>query len=398
MTDNIRLTFCTSIQEVDALEWNNLCQSDYPFIRHEFLLALEISGATTGDTGWLPYHLLAYQEQDGKPILVAAMPLFIKGHSYGEYVFDWSWADAYERHGLSYYPKLLNAIPFTPSVGPRCIGNNNYLPLLAQKCLKEVKKLNLSSVHWLFIDDFFVKKIHHNSTKINENKNDFRQPLKRRGCQFHWYNKDYQNFDDFLSHCNARKRKTLKKERQQVNQQGIRLQRILGENLTQQDWLIFYEFYKNTYLKRSGHEGYLSSDFFESIGRLMPNQIMMVKAEIEEPDTPIKCVAAALYFYSNTHLYGRYWGCNTEYDHLHFEACYYQGIEFAIEKKLFCFDAGAQGEHKIARGFKPTPTFSLHWLSHPEFHRAIKQFVEEEAEQVKEYEQAAHTRLPFKAQ
>lgn len=372
------IEFVTRISDVSQNEWNSLWQSPYPFIQHAFLQALESSESVAAETGWQPYHLLV---RDDNKNLVAAMPLYLKSHSYGEYVFDWQWANAYEQNGMTYYPKLINAIPFTPSTGPRFV----YQSVAAYEQLRDaLVKLadthNISGIHSLFptlpID---------NTVLLN------RGYLRRVGCQYHWFNQGYASFGDFLSNFSSRKRKNLRKERDKVVSQGIQVERMLGPQLSQKDWQDFYSLYQRTYMKRSGHDGYLNQCFFESIGTGLADSIMMVRAYDNA-----QLVAAALYFFDDEVLYGRYWGAHADYDGLHFECCYYQGIEFAIENKLKRFDPGAQGEHKIQRGFTPILTQSYHWLCHVDFHRAIKNFLEEEEKHIIAYCDEARQLLPFK--
>jgi len=388
----MRARFIHSIHDIPSSLWNQLCGVDYPFLRHEFFTALEDSKSTTRATGWEPHHLLVEDESDGKEDnkILLVMPLFLKHHSYGEYVFDWSWADAYQRHGEDYYPKLLNAIPFTPATGPRWglieaakndeALSHSILAFAFEAIEKEAKVNNFSSSHYLFTNkasDPYFK-----STSYS----------KRTGCQYHWLNDDYSSFEDFLSRFNSRKRKNLKKERQKVSEQNIQLVIKESSSITDEDWQSFYLFYHMTYFKRSGRQGYLSESFFPLLTTLLHEHLMMVQS-VKEGEV----IAAALYFKDSRTLYGRYWGCKEEYDQLHFEACYYQGIEYAIKNKLQKFDPGAQGEHKIQRGFTPTETYSYHWINHPQFNEAIERFVRTEEKEIKEYIKLASERLPFKS-
>ncbi|MEO0443720.1 MAG: GNAT family N-acetyltransferase [Pseudomonadota bacterium] len=376
----MHIRFLRSINDIDSALWNGLCQTNYPFIRHEFFYALEHSNSTTRSTGWQPYH--AVVEQQDK--VLAIMPLFLKEHSYGEYVFDWAWADAYHRYGRDYYPKFLNAVPFTPAQGPRWLIDETVdeaacLSFLIKAIEQEAIRIEASSFHCLFPN-------HHQANLLNNSPY-----LKRIGCQYHWLNQGYKDFDDFLSHFSSRKRKNVKKERQKVVEQEIALVTKRGHEISQQEWQDFYVFYHLTYFKRSGREGYLTDAFFPLIARLMSESIMMVQARKRG-----ELVAAALYFEDATTLYGRYWGCKEEYDQLHFEACYYQGIDYAIAGQLERFDPGAQGEHKIQRGFTPVFTCSYHWLASQEFQQAIAQFLHRETQQIQLYQHAACERLPFK--
>lgn len=396
-----------SIHDISAKDWDRLFTASlhlegnsqpvlpYPFLRHDFLAALEDSGCTQTETGWTPKHLLVFddaiQDKNGKPQAIAAMPLYLKHHSYGEYVFDWAWADAYRRNGMDYYPKLLSAVPFTPATGPRLAIDNRLDSQHAnhrQQVIHSVSEFlvsychehGLSGWHQLFLPEQQTK-----SWRAADS-------LTRTGCQFHWINRNYQNFDEFLQGFNSRKRKSVRKERRQVAEQGVTLSRLVGPEISKDDWDRFYHFYHTTYLKRSGNTGYLNREFFEAISRDLSDQILMVKADIAGQGT----VACALCFFDDTHLYGRYWGCQVEVPGLHFEACYYQGIEFAIERGLKRFDPGAQGEHKIQRGFEPTLTYSQHWLADDRFHTAVDNFLTQETPGVEAYQTDCQSYLPFK--
>lgn len=372
-----RFRFIDSIADVPAEQWNAVLQTDYPFLRHDFLSALELSGATTRDSGWQPQHLLLEHENT----LIGHLPLFLKYHSYGEYVFDWSWADAYRRNGLAYYPKLLSAIPYTPATGPRL----SVLPAFDSEALRssvldELKQrceLQASSLHILF--------------PAAHELPGWSGASKRVAAQYHWFNRGYANFDAFLDDFSSRKRKSLRRERRRVAEQGIRLRRIEGEHISDAQWSFFYHCYQMLYAKRSGHGGYLNERFFREIGRTMPEHLLLVLAERDGQP-----VAAALNFRDSKTLYGRYWGCIEELECLHFEACYYQGIEYCIERGLQRFDPGAQGEHKIQRGFEPVETCSRHWIVDERFRRAIDHFLEEEALSVAAYLSDARQLLPFK--
>ena len=366
-----------SIESIGLERWNALCGTHYPFLRYEFLHALEASGSVSARTGWQPVHVELLDEYDS-PLLL--MPLYLKSHSWGEYVFDWAWADAYERNGLAYYPKLVNAIPFTPATGPRfgsTLPMQDALALLPQLLQQVMQEVKASSWHCLFPPEEQVKQS--------------RPPvLQRLGCQYHWFNRDYQHYDDFLNRFNARKRKAVKRERRKIKEQGLVLKRLSGAQITADHLDCFYGFYQSTYLKR-GRSGYLTADFFHRLHQSMPKQLLLVLAEHESQP-----VAAALYFIGADTLYGRYWGCDADFDSLHFEACYYQGIEFCIEQGLHRFDPGAQGEHKIQRGFEPIKTWSLHRIADPRFEQAITRFLQEESELMEQQIAELTTWLPFR--
>ena len=377
----MEVRFIYSIHEVDRQQWNRLCTDDYPFNHYEFLAALEDSGCTANDSGWQVAHVVVYEGQE----LVAAMPGYIKYHSYGEYVFDWAWADAYQRFGFNYYPKWINAIPFTPCTGPRLLTRvqQESTVLIRAICTAletacEVK--GYSSWHCLF------------PTEDQSNLLLPAQTLQRLGCQFHWFNHGYHHFDDFLARMTSRKRKNITKERNQVRGQGISFIVKEGVDVTLDDMDLFYALYRNTYLKRSGHSGYLSQDFFRQLTKTFSKFIVLVCAVTEQQSV----IAAALFFRDQYTLYGRYWGCFEEYQFLHFETCYYQGIEYAIAHQLQRFDGGAQGEHKIARGFEPVLTYSNHAIKSSQFRAAIENFLEQEKSHIQSYIQEANQLLPFK--
>lgn len=375
-----RVEFITSLDQVEPQAWEAVTGTDYPFLRHAFLQGLERSGCTTPESGWQPCHALLREGDD----LRAVLPLFLKSHSYGEYVFDWAWADAWQRMGLTYYPKLLSAIPFTPATGPRLccapgLDAAEAWPLMLQGIQQLAKQKQISSWHLLFPQ-----------REVSEHLLQLGLP-RRIAVQFHWLNRDYGCFDDFLGEFSSRKRKNLRRERKRIAEQGLTLQRLQGSEISPARWAQFHRFYQLTYAKRSGHGGYLTREFFTEVAPDLGEQVMMVVAEHEG-----HAVAAALYFRSTDTLFGRYWGCEQEFDCLHFEACYYQGIEYCIEQGLSRFDPGAQGEHKIQRGFTPVLTYSNHWVAAPELADAVADFTRREALQVQRYRKEAATLLPFK--
>ncbi|HBL28833.1 MAG TPA: GNAT family N-acetyltransferase [Acidobacteria bacterium] len=349
----------------------------YPFLSPEFLTALEDSGSVSAATGWTPQHVLAQGE---RPF----MPLYVKAHSYGEYVFDWTWADAYHRNGLAYYPKLVTAIPFSPLAGPRLRAPAGDLEpgcgaTLFDAVKETAKATGASGWHLLFPDA--------------ETRARFAGLglLERQGVQFHWHNRGYRDFDDFLAAFTARKRKMVRRERARIAAQGLRVAMLPGSAIDAGLWDFFYGMYQSTYRKRSGNGGYLTRDFFACIGAALGEQIAMAVAY--DGSAP---VAAALYLHDADSLYGRYWGSVREYECLHFDLCYYQGIDFAIARGLDRFDAGAQGEHKIARGFAPVATWSLHWIRDRQFARAIADFLERERAHLERYREEASALLPYR--
>ena len=385
-----RFVWLDSVHQLSETQWQLLWRSDYPFIRQAFLGALEDSGCTQQASGWIPKHLAVYEaDADGEEQCIALMLGFLKSNSYGEYVFDWGWADAYHRSGRQYYPKWLSAIPFTPARGPRLgsltqVDRPKLIAQIRQHLNHWCASDGISSWHCLFPEAELRDGLSGDTTMAQGS-------LQRVGCQFHWYNEGYASFDAFLARFNARKRKSLKKERQQVQAAGVSLSRLVGSNITDADWDHFYRFYHTTYLKKSGNTGYLNRKFFQQLAHSCSDQILLVKAEYKG-----EMVAGALYFFDSQTLYGRYWGCDQEIPGLHFEACYYQGIEFAIERGLTRFDPGAQGEHKIQRGFEPTLTYSNHWLSEPMFYDAVEDFLQRETPGVESYRDECSEFLPFK--
>ncbi|MFD2178982.1 GNAT family N-acetyltransferase [Veronia pacifica] len=378
------MEFCCKVHSTigafNSEDWDQLDISNNPFCKYSFFAALEDSDVVCNETGWEPKYIAIYQANT----LVAAAPCFIKSHPMGEYVFDWSWSDAYERYGLPYYPKLICAVPFTPVTGPRLMvapqaDSSHLIPVLIEQMKELGRHIDGSGVHILFPDDTV-------STFIRPE-----DLHKRKAVQFHWLNRKYQDFDDFLSQLTSRKRKNIKKERKSIVEQGIEIDTKEGHQISTGDWHIFYQFYRQTYLKRSGHEGYLNQTFFELLGKTMPNNLVMITGIKDD-----NIVAASLFLKSDTTLFGRYWGCHTENNHLHFELCYYQGIEYCIKHKLDVFEAGAQGEHKLIRGFEPIFTFSYHSLFNPQFNQAIADFLNREMKQVENYLKDAKRYLPYK--
>jgi predicted N-acyltransferase len=378
----MQIQFIQSLKGLASEAWNQLWPGDYPFVRYEFLAALEDSGCTTAPTGWQAFHGIA---SDGDRLL-GAMPLYLKTHSYGEYVFDWSWANAYHQAGYEYYPKLINAIPFTPATGPRLGVNPDLPPAQQQQVVEALLVATLQIVEQKSLSGF------HSLFPSSQDAPTFAEHLLQRlDCQYHWFNQNYSDFDDFLQTFSSRKRKNVNKERARVAEQGFTVHMVEGGDLNGEDWQHFYQLYRRTYLKRSGHDGYLNESFFQQIGAAMSQHIVMAQAWRDG-----EWCAAALYLKDATTLYGRYWGALEEFDALHFECCYYQGVEYAIRRKLQRFDPGAQGEHKIARGFTPVLTQSFHYLQEPAFASAIRRFLIEEKEHLRMYCDDARQQLPFK--
>lgn len=376
----MKIRFLAAISDIPANKWNAVSGVDYPFLRHEFLQALEQSGCASPENGWQPHHFLLEHDNE----LLAIMPLYLKRHSYGEFVFDHAWAEAYYQNGLAYYPKLVNAIPFTPCTGPRIafqhIGADELAAVVSDALQQETQLLKASSWHCLFSSE--TQSMFWQATNSD----------RRTACHFHWFNKAYVDFHAFLQDCQARKRKELKRERRKVAEQGMTFKRIQGQQIQPEHITQFYLFYRLTNAKYNGHDGYLNEDFFQRLLGSMTEQMLLVFAYQDG-----QCIAGALNFFSASTLYGRYWGCLQEHDFLHFETCFYQGIEFCIANGLAVFDPGAQGEHKIKRGFVPIITESYHYLAHPQFREAVQRFLAREQQAVLNYQHDMLALLPFKS-
>ena len=380
MSESFSIEFISSIRDVEFGEWQNVVGNHYPFVQYQFFKALEDSKSIGHDSGWLPKHVTVRHQ--GR--LVAAMPLFIKTHSYGEYVFDFQWANAYHQAGVDYYPKLVSAIPFTPASGCRLYIDQHYtyqqlLPMIIEAIQSLQLKEGYSSWHILFPPK-------EESVSLSQ-----AAIPARVGMQYHWRNSDYKDFADFLNSCKLKRRKNIKRERKKVERQGLVIEVLEGESITNNVWQRFYLFYQMTYVKRSGHGGYLTAEFFQQIGKHMANDIVMIGAFDNK-----ELIAASLFIKGSDVLYGRYWGCLKEYDFLHFELCYYQGIEYCIKNRLGSFDAGAQGEHKISRGFYPVKTYSNHLIFNQDFNQAIKRFINQESIIVEQMITEAEISLPYK--
>ena len=364
----------TSLQAFERSRWNALA-GDQPFVRHEFLSALHETGCAAPDTGWTPYFLAL--RRGGA--LAGAVPLYLKTHSRGEYVFDYAWADAYARHGMRYYPKLLSAVPFTPVTGARLLaGSHDDRLALARGLIELAQQLKLSSLHLLFPRDEDLAALREAGY------------LVREGVQFHWRNAGYAGMDDFLAALNHDKRKKIKQDRKKVAQAGIRYRWLRGQDIDAAALDFFYDCYCRTYYEH-GNPPYLNSGFFQRLHEQMPDTIVLIVAM--QGDTP---VAAALNLQGGGALYGRYWGSTSFVPGPHFETCYMQSIEYCIANKLSRLEGGAQGEHKIARGLLPTPTWSAHWIADPRFSEAIEDFLSRETAAMQDYLGELEMHAPFK--
>ncbi|MEM7041627.1 MAG: GNAT family N-acetyltransferase [Pseudomonadota bacterium] len=373
----IEVRLAQGIDQVDAADWDACAGADQPFLSHAFLLALETSGSASADTGWLPLHLVA--ERDGQ--VIACAPMYLKSHSYGEYVFDWGWADAFERAGGRYYPKLQVAVPFTPVPGPRLLtrpGVDIARTALIQGLLSAAAQIDCSSLHITFCHEAEWRELGEAGM------------MQRTGVQYHWHNRGYDSFDDFLGGLKSSKRKTIRKERARVREQGLEIETLTGDALTPDIWDDFHPFYRATVDKRWGG-AYLTKRFFREIGALMPERIVLVMARHEG-----RYVAGALNLLGSDTLFGRNWGCLQDFDFLHFEACYYAAIDFAIEHGLARVEAGAQGQHKLQRGYEPVPTYSTHWIRDTGFRKAVERFLQDERRDMGIEREHLKTLLPFR--
>lgn len=366
--------------EIPASAWNALEGGiDNPFLRHEFLAGLEQHGCVGEHWGWLPHHLAVY---DGTQ-LIGGVPMYLKYNSYGELVFDWAWADAYQRAGLSYYPKLVAAVPYSPVTGPRLliakdINREKVADLLIQQALDLAREMKVSSLHWLFPHREDMQRLERHGL------------MRRTGTQFHWHNRGYHSFDDLLATFSAQKRKKLKRERRRVAEQGITIELFDGHQLSAEQWQIFHHFYRSTFDKRGGYPT-LTEPFFRHLGQSMPASIVLALASYQG-----RYVAGALSLRSSDTLYGRHWGCEEEFHSLHFELCYYQGLDYCIDNGLQRFEPGAQGEHKVGRGFEPVATWSAHWLANAAFSSAVADYLTQEQVAMDDYMQKLSEHLPFK--
>jgi predicted N-acyltransferase len=370
--DTPKVEVTDTLAGIAPAAWNAL-SGGHPFLRHEFLHALHETGCADASAGWSPHHLTLWQ---GKS-LVGAMPLYLKSHSYGEYVFDWAWADAYHRHRLEYYPKLLCAVPFSPVTGPRLLARDGATrSVLVREALRLAA--GTSSLHLLFPTEAEAAELKAHGM------------LLRRSVQFHWENRGYATFEQFLGELASAKRKKIRQERRRVHEAGVTFRRLVGGEIRDEDWAFFTRCYNGTY--RAHHSTpYLNLAFFRRLGATLPEHTLLIVAEREG-----RPIASALNVFSATTLYGRYWGAVVQLPMLHFETCYYQALEFCIERGIRVFEGGAQGEHKLARGFLPVQTWSAHWLKHPQFADAVEKFLAREASGISRYVDELAEHSPFR--
>jgi predicted N-acyltransferase len=374
----VKVTVNNSMSNISRDDWNRVAGDDYPFLRHEFLQLAEQTGCVSADAGWSPRHLTI---SDGTR-LRAAMPLYEKSHSWGEFVFDWAWANAYDQAGLDYYPKLVSAVPFTPAPSNRFLladpDDAEAASALLQAAVALASETECSSLHIQFPSEADLPFLKDAGLLI------------RKDCQFHWHNNDYSGFDDFLNTFTSVKRKKARRDRRRVRESGVNFRRLRGAEIDADTWSVVYRLISRTFMIR-GSMPYYNEAFFRGLSDQIPGGILVILAEIES-----KPVAAAVFFESDSRLYGRYWGSDGHYDSLHFETCYYQGIDYCIEAGKQVFEPGTQGEHKISRGFSPVSTWSAHWLAHPQFSNAIEEYLGQEGKHVDRYIDAVDSHTPYK--
>ncbi len=374
-----RMRLVDSLSEIGQENWDGLLREQdqaNPFLSYSFLNALHESGSASPATGWTP-RFISIWDQD---TLVAAMPLYEKTHSYGEYVFDWAWANAYHQHGFNYYPKLLSAIPFTPVQGNRLLSRDSKALAVLVQTLCDLTQSGLySSCHILFPGSEEIQTLQDANFML------------RQGVQFHWKNQGFQDFEDFLNSLDAKKRKNIRAERRKVRDAGVEYQHLRGTEISELDWTFFKTCYDQTYAEHHSSP-YLNLDFFIRIGKTMPSNLYLIIAVLNG-----KRIAAALFVHDSQTLYGRYWGCLQHLPCLHFETAYYQALEFCITNNIRVFEGGAQGEHKMARGFLPHKTYSLHFLNEPSFADAVAHFLEREQGGMDEYINELNDHSPYKS-
>lgn len=377
--DTPTIRIASGLAEIPPSEWDALTDGS-PLLSHAFLSALERTGCVGNDTGWQSHPLLVHA--GGK--LVGALPLYRKFHSYGEYVFDWSWADAYARHGRHYYPKWLVAVPFTPISGARLLthdnaaGDSTIKPLLVAGVEALMQQHGGSSCHVLFPHDVDADCMRNTDW------------LERSGVQFVWQNAGYASFEDFLGVLTHDKRKKIRQERKKIADQNIRCLRVTGREVSEAQWAFFFQCYQQTYAQHRSSP-YLNLAFFQTLGQVLPDNVLLVLAEQAG-----QWIAAALMLFDDKRLYGRYWGALHYVPGLHFELCYYQGQQFCIERGIASFEGGAQGEHKLARGFTPKSTYSFHKLADADFEAAVRDFLQRESAGIAHYQDELDARVPFR--
>jgi predicted N-acyltransferase len=375
----MRTNSSTSISDIDPAAWDALDAGGSPFLRHGFLAQLEQTGCVGPGTGWQPAPITQHDSHG----LAAAVPAYIKAHSFGEFVFDFAWAQAYAQHGLAYYPKLVLGVPFTPARGARLLVRPDLEPDATRSALIAAirhfaEARNFSSIHALFVDA--------------QDQQAFAADgwLPRQDVQFHWFNQGYRDFDHYLESFTAGKRKKARRERRRVAEEGIRFETLSGTQLDRATLDEVYDLHRDTFL-RHGNEPYLTREFFHAMPATLGQQFMVKRARVWD-----ETVAAAVFFWSADALYGRYWGAHEQHHSLHFETCYHQGIEFCIERGISRFEPGTQGEHKVSRGFVPSRTLSQHWIVDARFRTAIGDYLRREGTHVDAYAREIAAHVPYR--
>jgi hypothetical protein len=375
----MRTNISTSIKGIEPAAWDALDAGGSPFLRHAFLAALESTGCVGPGTGWDPAPVTVYDEVG----LMAAAPAYVKAHSFGEFVFDFSWAQAYAQHGIAYYPKLVIGVPFTPATAPRLLVRPDVDAAIARAALIDAirtfsESRGFSSIHGLFV--------------TNEDRRALVEAgwIPRFDVQFHWANQGYRDFDHYLEGFTTKFRKNVRRERRRVTETGLTCETLLGPQLTPSDIDEVYDLHRDTFL-RHGHEPYLTREFFRSLPGAIGEHFMIKRARLGE-----ETVAAAVFYWSDEALYGRYWGTKEQHHSLHFELCYHQGIEFCIERGISRFEPGTQGEHKVSRGFVPQRTWSTHWIVDPRFRAAIGDYLRREGTHMEEYAREIQKHVPYR--
>lgn len=370
----MKINFIDRIDVISPNDWRRLNTSVSPFLSQEYFKALEETQCVSQSSGWQPHHMVVSNSDSNQ--LTAILPSYIKQNSWGEFVFDWDWAEAFERHGYPYYPKLISTIPFTPISTNKLISNELAQTEIFDNVIEHCQHHAINSWHILFCPE------------MAQTRDDV---FQRHTVQFHWFNRHYHDFDDFVAGFTSRQRKNTRKERLSIAKQGIEIHHFSGDKITARELDFFYLTYRLSYLKR-GHTPHLTKAFFGQVFSRLADSVLLIIASYRH-----QYVASALFFFDRFQLYGRYWGCTESFDNLHFELCYYQGIEFCIRHNLQRFNPGAQGEHKIKRGFEPIITHSYHWIKQPEFRPSIKEFCQQERLHLQQYKQQCQQALPFKA-
>ncbi|MBF0278304.1 MAG: N-acetyltransferase [SAR324 cluster bacterium] len=376
----VELKIFSKLQDIPKEAWSELIGSDFPFSEYEYLMAMEAGGCVGRKAGWVPCYLTCWEEKS----LLGAIYLYLKNNSYGEYIFDWGWANAYMQHGVDYYPKLVSAVPFTPATGKKILVHPNadskkISTILLRSAGELMDKWQCSSLHFLFIPPSEVPVFEDAGFMV------------RHSTQYHWKNRDYSDFDNFLDTLKGKRRKEILRERRKVKEQNIEIKVFRGDELLPEHSRIMYEFYLSTIYKM-GAIDYLSLEFFEQVFRVMKDQIVLVLARADD-----RWVAGSINYHKGKGLYGRYWGCLEEFKNLHFELCYYQTIEFAIAQKIQLFEAGAQGRHKVQRGFLQEIIYSAHWIVHDGFREAISEFIEQEKNDISSSIAYGKSHQPYKS-